>query len=126
MDLDGLGIELQAVLIDEELLNVFTLITLELNHLSHLSIDDNGAIAGEFLLDDLENFLLIESLWEALDSGQSLPTIALLDTDVDIVLRLFDVTNVLVDFGEGVEGFQVFDGHKLECSGDDLILVLFG
>jgi len=43
---DGLGIELQAVLVDEELLNIFTLITLKLNHLSHFSIDDNGAIAS--------------------------------------------------------------------------------
>jgi len=53
MDLDGLGIELQAVLINEELLNIFTLITLELDHLSHFRIDDNGAITSEFLLDDL-------------------------------------------------------------------------
>jgi len=103
MDLDGLGIELQAVLIDEELLNIFALIPLELNHLSHLSIDDNGTIAGELLLDDLEDFLLIESLWKTLDRSQRLTTIALLNADMDVVLRLFDITYIFVDLGEGIK-----------------------
>jgi len=122
VDLDGLGIELQAVLVDKELLNIFTLITLKLNHLSHLSVDDNGAIASELLLDDLEDFLLIESLGKTLDSSQRLTPIALLNTNMNIVLRLFDVTYVFIDFGEGVEAFEVFDiGHK-RFSGDGLEL----
>jgi len=44
--LNGLGIELQTLfLVCEELLDILALISLKLNHLSHLSIDDNGAIA---------------------------------------------------------------------------------
>lgn len=45
--LDSLGIKLQALfLVGEELLDIFALITLKLDHLSHLSIDDDGAIAS--------------------------------------------------------------------------------
>jgi hypothetical protein len=97
--LDSLGIKLQALfLVGEELLDIFALITLKLDHLSHLSIDDDGAIASycdksdlcaynnhiqrkedptELLLDDLEDLLLIKFLGETLDSRQSLATIAL-------------------------------------------------
>lgn len=35
----------------------------------------------EFLLDDLENFLLVEFLWKTLHSGQSLATITLCRSD---------------------------------------------
>ena len=45
--LNGLGIKLQTLLlIGEELLNILALISLKLNHLSHLSINDDGAIAS--------------------------------------------------------------------------------
>lgn len=45
--LDGLGVELKTLfLIDQEFLNIFTLVTLELDHLAHLGVVDNGAIAG--------------------------------------------------------------------------------
>jgi len=45
--LDSLGIELQSLLlVCEEFLDILALISLELDHLSHLSIDDNGAIAS--------------------------------------------------------------------------------
>lgn len=44
--LDGLGIKRQAFLfIDQKFLNVFALIPLELDHLAHLGIVDDGAIA---------------------------------------------------------------------------------
>lgn len=43
-------------------MDIFTLISLELNHLAHLRVIDDGAIAGKFLLDDLEDFLLVEFL----------------------------------------------------------------
>jgi hypothetical protein len=93
--LNGLGIKLQTLLlVGEELLNIFALITLKLNHLSHLTVDNDGAIASwwrisrcqrgrgnmgptELLLDDLEDLLLIELLWQTLDSRQSLTTISL-------------------------------------------------
>lgn len=45
--LDSLGIKLQTLLlVREELLNILALIALELDHLSHLSVDDDGAIAS--------------------------------------------------------------------------------
>ena len=44
--LDSLCVKLEAVFGDQELLNIFALITLKLNHLTHLAIGDNGAIAS--------------------------------------------------------------------------------
>lgn len=114
VDLDGLGIKLESLLlVGQELLDILSLVSLQLNHLAHLSVRDDGAIASEFLLDDLENLLLVELLGKTLNSGQSLATIALLNPYVDIVLRLFSLAGIFVGFGEGVEGLEVFDGHKL-------------
>ena len=94
--LDGLGIKLEALfLVGKEFLHILALVSLELDHLSHLSVDDNGTIASciklvavlrpslggrqhtELLLDDLEDLLLVELLWQTLDGSQSLATIAL-------------------------------------------------
>lgn len=115
MDLDGLGVELQSfLLVDQEFLDIFALITLKLDHFTHLTVIDNGAIASEFFLDDFENLLLIELLGKTLDSSQSLTTIALLDSYMDIILRLLGLASVLVGLGEGVESLEVLDsGHKL-------------
>jgi len=45
--LDSLGIKLETFfLVGEELLNILALISLKLNHLSHFSIDNDGAIAS--------------------------------------------------------------------------------
>lgn len=46
MDLDGLGVELKTVLAGEEFLEILALVALELDHLAHLGIVDDGAIAG--------------------------------------------------------------------------------
>jgi hypothetical protein len=94
--LNCLGIKLQTLLlVGEELLDIFALITLKLDHLSHFAIDHDGAIAScsresvptsarkksmprtELLLDHLQDLLLVEFLWQTLDSRQSLTTIAL-------------------------------------------------
>lgn len=76
----------------------------------------------EFLLDNLEDFLLVKLLWKTLDSGQGLATISLctsvsdilyylrvswlnertLDTDMDVVLRRFRLPDIFVGFGERV------------------------
>jgi len=110
VDLDGLGIQLKSFLfIGEEFLYILALIALKLNHLSHLTINDDGAIASKFLLDDLEDLLLIEFLRETLDSRQSLTTIALLNTNMYIILRLLGLSCIFVGFGEGVEGLEIFD-----------------
>lgn len=61
--LDGLCVQLEAVFGNEEFLNVFSLISLELNDLSHLTIGYDGTIAGELFLDHLEDLLLVELLW---------------------------------------------------------------
>jgi len=90
MDLNGLGIQLEAFfLVREELLNILALIALKLDHLSHLSINHDGAIASELLLNDLQNLLLVELLGETLDSGQSLTTISLCDRKDRVSKPLF-------------------------------------
>lgn len=110
MNLDGLGVQLEAfLLVDEKFLNVFALVTLELDHLAHLRVVDDGAIASEFLLDDLQDLLLIEFFWQSLDRGQSLTPITLLDAYMDVILRLFVLSGVFVGFGEGVVGLEIFD-----------------
>jgi hypothetical protein len=35
---------------------------------------------------------------------------------MDIILRLLGLAGIFVSFGEGVEGLEVFDGHKLGLS----------
>lgn len=76
--LHGHGLEGQTfLLVREELLNILALIALELDDLTHLRVAHDGAIAGELLLDDLEDLLLVELLGETLDSGQGLATVAL-------------------------------------------------
>jgi hypothetical protein len=78
VDLDGLAIKPQALfLVRHEILHIFALISLQLDHLSHLGIGDDGAIAGELLLDHFEDLLLVEFLGQALDRGQGFATIAL-------------------------------------------------
>lgn len=89
VDLDGLAIKAQAFfLVGQEFLDILALIALELDHLAHLGVGDDGAIAGELLLDDLEDLLLVEFLGQALDRGQGFATIA-----------LCGVTSALREFG---------------------------
>jgi len=103
MDLDGLGVKLQTLfLVGKKLLDILALIALELDHLAHLRVVDDGAIASELLLDDLEDLLLVELLRQALDRRQGLTTIALLNPYMDVILRLLCFAGVLVGLGEGV------------------------
>ena len=71
-------------------MDIFTLVPLQLNHLAHLSVVDDGAIAGEFLLDDLEDLLLVELLGKALHGGQSLATITFCVRIVSLYSRAND------------------------------------
>ena len=60
---NGLDVEAQAVLlVGQKVLDVFALVALELDHLAHLCVRDDGAIAGKLLLDHFENLLLVEFL----------------------------------------------------------------
>src|SRR5690242_2651705 len=77
VDLDGLNVKTKALLlVCQEILNILALIALELDHLSHLGVGNNGAIAGKLLLDHFEDLLLVELLRQALDRSQRLATIA--------------------------------------------------
>lgn len=110
MDLYGLSVEFEPFfLINQKFLDILALIPLELDHLAHLTVVDDGAIASELLLNDLEDLLLVELFRETLNSCQSLTTIALLNPYMDIILGLFCIAGVFVSFGEGVEGLEVFD-----------------
>ena len=47
VDFDGLGIKLKTfLLVDKKFLDVFALISLELDHLTHLGVVDDSAIAS--------------------------------------------------------------------------------
>lgn len=49
---DSLSVETKTfLLVGHEVLDIFALVALELNHLAHLIVGDNGAIAGKLLLD---------------------------------------------------------------------------
>jgi len=115
VDLNGLLVQFETIFTGQELLYILALIALKLDHLSHLGINHDGAIASEFLLDDLQDLLLIEFLGKTLDSCQSLATISLLNADMDVVLRLLGLSCIFIGFCEGVKGLEVLDcGHKLE------------
>lgn len=85
MDLDSLAIKSQAVfLVCHEVLHVFALVSLQLDHLSHRGVGNDGAIAGELLLDHFEDLLLVKFRGEALDRGQGLATIAFCKVNVSL------------------------------------------
>jgi hypothetical protein len=78
VDLYGFVVEAQPLLlVGKELLDILALVALQLDHLAHLGIGDDGAIAGKLLLDHLKDLLLVEFLGQALDRGQRLAAIAL-------------------------------------------------
>jgi len=98
-------------ILDKKIGNFATLVSLELDDLTHLLVVNEGAIAGEFLLKSFEQFLRIVLFGQALQGGQGLSPIPLLDTNVDIVrLR----SNVLA----------VSERISLVCKGIDCIEVL--
>jgi hypothetical protein len=125
VDFDGLGIELKTfLLVDEKLLHILALIPLELDHLAHLGIDDDGAIAGEFLLDDLEDLLLVELLGQTLDCSQGFATIALCEGERVIVQYYF-----FCGVSRAVRGHGRDDGGKARLTLDtdvDVVLRLLG
>jgi hypothetical protein len=100
VDFDGIPVEAEALLlVGEEVLDLAALIALQLDHLAHalrLGVGDDRAIASygrrqsawttlsegsqertEFLLDDLQNLLVVELRRNALDRSQGLTSISL-------------------------------------------------
>jgi len=118
VDLDGLAIKAQALLlVGQEVLNILALVSLQLDHLSHLGVCDDGAIAGKLLLDDFENLLLVELLGQSLDGGQSLTTITLLNTNMDVVLLSgLYFSSSIISLRERIEGLEILDvrGHEID------------
>jgi hypothetical protein len=84
VDFDGLGIHFKTRWVDEEVLHGIALISLQLNNITRLLVLNYGTIASELLLNDLQNFLEVKLCWDALDCSQSLASVTLLDTDMDI------------------------------------------
>jgi len=115
---DVVGVKTEtALLVYEEIHDLLALVTLKLDHLAGLFIIDLVAIASELLSEKGKNLAGVKLSRKTSDRGQRLATIALLNTNMDVILDLFVITGVVVGFGEGVEGLEIFDGHKLGCSG---------
>jgi len=111
MDLDGIALKSETFsLVGEEVLYIIALISLELDHLAHLRVNNDGAIASKLLLDHLQDLFLVEFLGQTLDGRQSLATIALLNANMYVICRLLaGFSGVLVGFGEGVDSLEIFD-----------------
>merc|ERR1719453_2977814 len=73
---------LHELRLHEELLDVASLVALNLDDLTQLVVVDDGAVAVELLLELLENLLLVVRGIHALHRRQGLPTIPLLDAYV--------------------------------------------
>lgn len=88
MNLDLLLRQLQ--LGGQELGHLDSLVALHLDDLSQGLVLDDVSVTGKVLLQDLQDLLQVVLRRQSLHSGQSLTTITLLDTNVDVVglLRL--------------------------------------
>ncbi len=73
--------------LNQELRNVLTLITLELDYLAKLLILHNIPVATELFLEVLENLLVAELLLQPLNRSQALLPIPLLNAYMHILLR---------------------------------------
>lgn len=76
---------LHNVCTSEKSRDILALIALELNHLAKHFVLHNRTVAAELFLEILEDFLVAELFLEALDCGQSFPTIPLLYADMHIL-----------------------------------------
>ena len=63
------------------------LIALQLNDRSQLLVLDQGAVASEILLEDLEHALLVKVGWQSLDGRQGLASVTLLNTDICLTFQ---------------------------------------
>jgi len=71
---------------EEELGHLGSLVALDLDDVPEFFILDDGAVAVEILLEGLQNLLVVELVRDALDGRQTLLTVSLLVTDVDVAL----------------------------------------
>ena len=82
-------VRLGELVLDDEFLELLALVALQLDHLPHLLVVDDGAVAVHALLARLEHLLHVDLGVEALDRRDALAPVALLDADVDQVGVLF-------------------------------------
>lgn len=97
------------------------LITLELDDLAHLFVLDEGAVAGEFLLECLQELLSVVLLWQALQRRQRFTPIPLLDTDMDVIRLRPDIQACAKRVGlvgERVKGGKVLHAHATRGNKD--------
>ena len=95
--------------------NLHPLISLKLEHLPVLRMLHNSSIAGELLLANPHDLLEVVLLGQSLHGGEGLPSVPLLDPDVDDGV-LHTLAIALVGVSEGVEGDQVLNvGHVVVC-----------
>jgi len=116
VNLDGV---LGDAFFDEEVGYLETLITLELDDLTGLLIINEGAVTSKFLLECLQELLGIIFFGQALEGCESLASVPLLDTDVDIVLLRSDVGTAAERVSlvcEGVESVEVLHAHAMVVS----------
>lgn len=72
--------------LQEKLANVLPLVTLKLNNLTVLGMFNHSTITGKFLLERLHELLLVIVIRDALDRGERLSAVALLDPYMDVIL----------------------------------------
>jgi len=80
VDLDLLLVD--AALSCQKTRDLGTLIALELNDRAQLFILHEGPVACKILLENLEQTLLVQTLWQSLDGRQGLASVTLLDTNI--------------------------------------------
>jgi len=101
---------------DKECGNLGALVSLKLDNLTHLVVVDKSAVAGEFLLECFQEFLGVILFWQALESGQSLTPITLLDTDMNIFgcgSNVCTVSERVPFVCKGIVGIEVLYAHAM-------------
>ena len=83
------------------------MISLKLNDVSQLFVKNESPVAGEFLPEELEQFLVVVLSWNSLNGRQRLAPVSLLKTDVHVLggfRRLLErvLSLDLICIGEGV------------------------
>jgi hypothetical protein len=99
---------LGLILVGEKIHYFSAMITLKLDHKAHILALNDGAIASILLFKSFKKSPGIIVLMQSLNSRQGLTTVALLNTNMDVILGL-RITNVV---GERIMNFEIFDGHK--------------
>lgn len=86
VDLDSSLVDFQSR--GQKVLNFLSLVTLKLKNFTKFFVLVDVAVASKIFLESLQDSLQIILCWNTLDSSDSLSTITLLATDMDVVGRL--------------------------------------